>query len=108
MTPEVVKAEPNIGLAPVASDVTAVPDNPSTWGRDQTSVHLTRIAENTASPQDAQQILTAVFTAHDYIDCIKNLPGFGIDPQAYIDGLDQVSSCLFTLVVIYSQPSHVR
>lgn len=35
-------------------------------------------------------MLTAALSAHDYIDCIKNLTGWKIDPQAYVDGLDQV------------------
>jgi len=35
-------------------------------------------------------VLTAALSAHDYIDCIKNLTGWEIDPQAYVDGLDQV------------------
>ena len=35
-------------------------------------------------------MLAAAFSAHDYIDCIKNLAGWNIDPQAYVDGLDQV------------------
>ena len=39
-------------------------------------------------------MLTAAFTATDYLDCLKNLAGCRIDPQAYIDGLDQVGSYL--------------
>lgn len=35
-------------------------------------------------------MLTNAFTAKDYPECIKDLPGRRIDPQAYIDGLDQI------------------
>jgi len=64
------------------------------------SVHLSRISERTVSPQEAQQVLTAAFTAPDYIECIKNLTVWEINPQAYIDGLDQV--CSRPLVLITS------
>lgn len=56
--------------------------------------HLSRISKRTVSSQDARQVLTAAFTATDYLDCLKNLAGCRIDPQAYIDGLDQVGSYL--------------
>ena len=58
------------------------------------STHLSRISKRTVSSQDARQVLTAAFTATDYLDCLKNLAGCRIDPQAYIDGLDQVGSYL--------------
>jgi hypothetical protein len=60
--------------------------------RRSASDHLTLVSENKVSPQDAQQVLIAAFTAKDYIHCIKNLKERKIDPQAYIDGLDRVSS----------------
>jgi len=66
--------------------------------RSSASVHLSRISQSKVTPQDAQQVLAAAFTADDYIDCIRDLVGWNIDPQAYIDGLDQVSSGLFMLV----------
>jgi len=60
--------------------------------------HLSRVSKNTVSSHEAQQVLTAAFTAPDYIGCIRNLRGCRIDPQAYIDGLDQVSSRLPVLM----------
>jgi hypothetical protein len=62
------------------------------------SVHLSLISQKKVPPQDAQEVLTNAFSAHDYIDCIKNLTGWQIDPQAYVDGLDQVCSRLSMLV----------
>ena len=64
------------------------------------SAHLARISKKEVPPQDAQGVLTAAFTAHDYIECIENLRRRQIDPQAYIDGLDKVSSRLPILVEI--------
>lgn len=57
-------------------------------------VHLSLIAKKEVPPQDAQRVLIAAFTAKDYLDSIKNLNGCNIDPQTYIDGLDQASSRL--------------
>ena len=64
--------------------------------RNSAVAHLRRISQGV--PLDPQQVLTAAFTAIDYQDCIKNLPKWRIDPQAYIDGLDQVDSRLSVLV----------
>ena len=61
------------------------------------SDHLSLISRNKVTPQDAQRVLTAAFTADDYIDCIKDLPSLEINPQAYVDGLDHVSSRLSML-----------
>lgn len=58
--------------------------------RDSAAAHLRRVSQGV--PQDPQQVLTAAFTAIDYSDCIKNLPRWQVDPQAYINGLDQVGS----------------
>ncbi|KAF9651816.1 kinase-like protein [Thelephora ganbajun] len=63
-----------------------------------TSDYLSLISENEVSCRDAQRVLTAVFAAHDYIDRLRDLPGWSIDPQAYINGLDRVGSRLTTLV----------
>ena len=60
--------------------------------RRSASVHLSLISQKKVPPQDAQDVLNAAFSAHDYIDCIKDLTGWQIDPQAYVDGLDQVRS----------------
>ena len=62
------------------------------------SVNLTLVSQGRVSPRDAQQVLTDAFTADDYIDCIRNLTGWNIDPQAYIDNLDQVGPRLSTLI----------
>jgi len=62
------------------------------------SVYLSRISKRAVSPQEAEQVLTAAFTAPDYIECIKNLIVWEINPQAYIDGLDQVGSCPLMLI----------
>jgi len=60
------------------------------------AVYLRRISQGV--PRDPQRVLTAAFTAIDYLDCIKNLPRWQIDPQAYINGLDQVGSRLSVVV----------
>ena len=57
--------------------------------RDSASVHLRLIAQGEPL-DDPQQVLIAAFTALDYPDCIGNLTRWQIDPQAYLDGLDQV------------------
>ena len=58
--------------------------------RRSASAYLSLISQKEVSQKDAQEVLTTAFLAHDYIDCIKNLTGWKIDPQAYVDGLDQV------------------
>ena len=68
--------------------------------RRSASVNLSLISQKRVAPQDVQEVLTTTFSAHDYIDCIKNLTGWQIDPQAYVDGLDQVCSRLSMLVGI--------
>jgi len=62
----------------------------TTKTEESASVHLTRISKKEVSPQDARGVLMAAFTARDYIKCIDDLKSLQIDPQAYIDGLDQV------------------
>ena len=61
------------------------------------SVYLSLISKNAVPPRDIQQVLTAAFAADDYTDCIEDLKKWEIDPQMYIDGLDQVSSHLQTI-----------
>ena len=68
----------------------------TTTPRRSAAVQLTLISKNEVSPQDAEHVLTAAFTAEDYRDCIKGLTGYEIDPQAYIDGLDRVGSRILT------------
>ena len=58
--------------------------------RSSASSHLSLISQRKVSPQNAREVLTAAFEADDYADCIRNLTGWEIDPQAYIDGLDLV------------------
>ena len=65
---------------------------PTTTPRRSASDQLSLISKNKVSAQEAQQVLIAAFTAKDYVDCVKNLNGRKIDPQAYIDGLDRVRS----------------
>ena len=43
-------------------------------------------------------MLIAAFTASDYPRCIRNLKRLKIDPQEYIDNLDQVVSHVLVLV----------
>ena len=54
------------------------------------SALISDISQGKVSPQDAEHVLTAAFTAEDYSNCIKDLRRCGIDPQAYIEGLDRV------------------
>lgn len=68
--------------------------------RGSALAHLSLISQGKVSPQNTREALTAAFVADDYIECINNLPGLNVDPQAYIDGLDQVRSCLSVLVSI--------
>ncbi|KAF9646106.1 kinase-like protein [Thelephora ganbajun] len=67
---------------------------PAKAPRMSTSDYLSLISKNEVSCRDAQRVLTAVFAAHDYIDCLRDLPGWSIDPQAYIDGLDRIIDTL--------------
>ena len=68
----------------------------SSTTRRSAAVQLALISKDKVSPQDAKHVLTAAFTAEDYSDCIKDLNGCEIDPQAYMDGLDQVGSRTLT------------
>jgi len=45
------------------------------------------------SPQEITTTLTNALGAADYSGCIKDLRRVGIDPQSYIDGLDEVCPC---------------
>lgn len=61
-----------------------------------TASYLRSIAdEDLTAPQVITRILTDAFAADDYSDYIKDLSSINIEPQAYIDGLDKVSSCSF-------------
>jgi len=84
--------------APATPNITAAPASPTTTCGRQASVYLSHISRHNVSPQDAQQVLTAAFTADDYLDCTKDLTGWNIDLQEYVDGLDQVGSCLSMLI----------
>lgn len=44
------------------------------------------------SPREITKTLSDIFASEDYRNCIKDLQNVGIDPQAYIDGLDKVRS----------------
>ena len=72
-------------------------NTPSNTPHVSASVYLSLISKNAVPPRDIQQVLTAAFAADDYTDCIEDLKKWEIDPQMYIDGLDQVSSHLHTI-----------
>ena len=57
-----------------------------------TSILLKEVANWDGKSQGIDQVLTALFGTEDYLDCIKNLRARNIDPQAYINSLDRVSS----------------
>lgn len=76
---------------------TAITD---TANRGSALPHLSLISQEKLSPQNAREALDAAYVADDYLDCIKDLRGLGIDPQAYIDGLDQVRCRLPVLVSV--------
>lgn len=59
-----------------------------------TSALLYRIAQplDGSSLQEITEVLTMALGAADYLDCIRDLRGQGIDPQSYIDSLGQVGS----------------
>ena len=98
-------------LSPNSSTLQQTRTMPATKrpSRRSASAHLSRISQRNVSRQDAQQVLTAAFTADDYPACIKDLNGRNIDPQAYIDGLDQVSSCpsMFTSSTLTGVPHQI-
>ena len=57
-----------------------------------TSTSLMKVVEWDGMSQDINQVLATTFEAEDYLDCIKNLQTWNIDPQSYINNLDKVSS----------------
>ena len=57
---------------------------------DSASISLKAVADWDGSSQAIYGVLAAAFGAHDYLDCIKNLPKRGIDPESYINNLDTV------------------
>ncbi|KAF9644871.1 kinase-like protein [Thelephora ganbajun] len=59
-----------------------------------TSAILHRIAHWDGSSQGMSQVLTTVFAAEDYLDCIRDLGKRNIDPQMYINSLDQIIDIL--------------
>jgi len=64
---------------------------------DSSANYLSSIADGElTSPEAITRTLTNGFAAKDYSDCIKDLPSVDIDPQSFIDGLDKVSSRLFS------------
>ena len=84
--------------SPIASSTSVVQPmrtmTPAKTPRKSALHPLFRISQNTVPPRDSEQVLTDAFKADDYFDCIENLPGWKIDPQGYIDGLDQVCAYL--------------
>ena len=68
---------------------------PSRLHSGSTASYLRSIADgDLTAPQAITRTLTNALAGNDYYDCVKDLPGIGIDPQAYIDGLDKVRPCL--------------
>ena len=61
--------------------------------RSSVVAYLLCVAQEEAfpSPQAAVEVLTAAFGAGDYLECIKDLTGHGIDPKSNIDSLYRVS-----------------
>ena len=57
---------------------------------DSASISLKAIANWDGSSKAIYGVLAAAFGAKDYLDCIKNLPKRGIDPESYINNLDKV------------------
>jgi len=58
-----------------------------------TAGYLGSIADGgLTSPQEITRTLTDALAAKDYFTCVKSLKNVDIDPQEYIDGLDQVRS----------------
>ena len=57
-----------------------------------TSILLAEVANWNGESQGIDQVLTVIFDAKDYLDCIKNLRERNIDPLAYINNLDKVGS----------------
>lgn len=55
------------------------------------SVSLKKIVDWDGSSQDIHQALITAFEANDYQSCIKDLEAHGIEPLAYVNGLDKVS-----------------
>ena len=53
-----------------------------------------KVANWDGKSRDIDRVLTAAFEADDYLECIKDLRAQNIDPPTYVNGLDEVSSCL--------------
>ena len=77
--------------------------------RNSASPHLSLISQKKVSPQNAREVLAAAFEADDYADCIRNLAEWEIDPQAYVDGLDQVRPLppMFVGVMLTAVPHQI-
>jgi len=56
------------------------------------AITLKEIAEWDGKSQEIYKALPAVFDAKDYLECIKDLKSREIDPQLYINNLNQVGS----------------
>ena len=51
---------------------------------------ISLIANWDGESRDTSEILTTVFEAKDYIDCIENLQAIDIDPPSFVNNLDKV------------------
>ena len=65
---------------------------PPTHLQTSASIPLMKIAEWDGVSQDIIQQLLDAFKAEDYLDCIRNLEGHGIEPSSYVNNLDKVCS----------------
>lgn len=66
------------------------PPSPVATTTDGTPALISLIANWDGESQDTSEILTTVFEAKDYMDCIKNLRTIGIDPPSFVNNLDKV------------------
>ena len=63
---------------------------------DSASILLNKVVNWDGKSPDINQVLTTAFKAKDYLDCIRDLKGRGIDPVPYINNLDKVCAHLIS------------
>ena len=89
-----------VSLLPLAGIVRKEKEQPALQvvplDKPPTPALLRQITRWDGSSQEISRVLATVFEAVDYFDCIKDLKGQGVDPQSYIDSLDQVGACSTT------------
>ena len=91
------------GVTPLASC------GPKPIQAESLASYLRYIADgDLTSPQKIAQVLANAFCTDGNGECVKDLPGFKIDPQSFIDGLDRVCSCVLSLGALCSYHPGVR